>query len=335
MVDFKQIVQDLSGIAYNHPQINSFGFGDITQITNDIDTKQEPVYTKMYVVPGDVILAQNRLDYNFSIIILDQIDDDLSNQRDVMSDTLEIAKDIFTILYQSYTATYGGFSIDYEPLWGPNAVPFLERFETILGGWTLNLTIEQPFDYNTCVLPFSGLTLPTSVNYVNYKQIISDFEEIADAHLQINSFGYGDLEQLTNDIQTKVEPLYTRMYVIPDIATLAQNEMTYNFQIIIADTLDDDYSNQRDVMNDTLEICKDIFTVLYLSEYESVWGPNVSPFLERFETVLAGWTLNLTITQPFDYNRCDLPELPFVTQNKKWYELAELWKNVTTNWKNT
>jgi hypothetical protein len=168
---------------------------------------------------------------------LDQIDDDLTNQRDVMSDTLEITKDIFTILYQSYTAEFGGFSIDYEPLWGPNATPFLERFETILGGWTLNLTIEQPFDYNTCVLPFTGLTLPTSVNYVNYKQIINDFEEIADAHLQINSFGYGDLEQLTNDIQTKVEPLYTRMYVIPDIATLAQNEMTYNFQIIIADTL--------------------------------------------------------------------------------------------------
>jgi hypothetical protein len=335
MVDFKQIVQDLSGIAFNHPQINSFGFGDITQITNDIETKQEPLYTKMYVVPGDVILAQNRLDYNFSIIILDQIDDDLSNQRDVMSDTLEIAKDIFTILYQSYTSEFGGFSIDYEPLWGPNATPFLERFETILGGWTLNLTIEQPFDYNTCVLPFSGLTLPTSVNYVNYKQIISDLEEIADAHLQINSFGYGDLEQLTNDIQTKVEPLYTRMYVIPDIATLAQNEMTYNFQIIIADTLDDDYSNQQDVMNDTLEICKDIFTVLYLSEYESVWGDNVSPFLERFETVLAGWTLNLTITQPFDYNRCVLPELPFVITNKKWYELAELWKNVNTKWKNT
>jgi hypothetical protein len=333
ITNYKQIIQDLSGIAYHHPQINSFGYGDITQITMDIETKREPVYTKMYVVPGDTILNQNRIDYNFSIIILDRIEDDYSNQKDVMSDTLEICKDLFTILYQSYTSDFGGFSVFYEPLWGPNVTPFLERFETILGGWTLNITIEQPFDYNYCVLPFVNLNLPTSTNLVTYKQIIEDFEEIADKHLQINSFGFGDITQLTMNIETEKEPLYTRMYVIPTDTILNRNELTYNFQIIIADRLEDDYSNQRDIMSDTLEICKDIFTVLYLSEYESVWGASVSPFLEKFETVLAGWTMNLTITQPFDYNRCVLPERPF-TPNRKWSELAELWNQISQNWKN-
>jgi hypothetical protein len=333
MVNYKQLIQDLSGIAYYHEQINSFGYGDITQITNDIETKQEPVYTKMYVVPGEVVLAQNRLDYNFSIIILDQINDDYSNQQDVMSDTLEIAKDIFTILYQSYTATYGNFSVDYEPLWGPNVLPFTERFETILGGWTLNITIEQPFDYNTCVLPISGLTLPTSVNLVNYKQIIKDFQEIARAHEQINSYGFGDITQLTMDIDTKQEPVYPKMYMVPAATTFAQNELVLNFQIIIADQLNSDYSNQRDLMNDTLEICKDVFTVLYLSEYESEWNATCVPFLEEYETILGGWTMNLQITQPFDFNRCVIPERPFV--NKKWYELAELWNTISTDWKNT
>lgn len=333
ITNYKQIIQDLSGIAYHHPQINSFGYGDITQITMDIETKKEPVYTKMYVVPGDTILNQNRLDYNFSIIILDRIEDDYSNQKDVMSDTLEICKDLFTILYQSYTSDYGGFSIYYEPLWGPNVTPFLERFETILGGWTLNITLEQPFDYNTCVLPIVNLNLPPSTNLVNYKQVIEDLEEIADKHLQINSFGFGDITQLTMNVDTEKEPLYTRMYVIPTDTILNQNQLTYNFQIIIADRLEDDYSNQRDVMNDTLEICKDVFTVLYLSEYESEWGAVVSPFLERFETVLAGWTLNLTLTQPFDYNRCVLPERPFIP-NRRWFELSELWNQISQNWKN-
>ena len=85
-------------------------------------------------------------------------------------------------------------------------------------------------------------------------------------------------------------------------------------------------------MSDTLEIIKDIFTVLYLSEYESVWGASVNPFLESYETLLGGWTLNLQITQGFDYNRCDLPELPFTTPNKKWYELAELWNEISKKW---
>ena len=333
ITNYKQIIQDLSGIAYHHPQINSFGYGDITQITMDIETKREPVYTKMYVVPGQTVLNQNRIDYNFSIIILDRIEDDYSNQKDVMSDTLEICKDLFTILYQSYTSDFGGFSIFYEPLWGPNVSPFLERFETILGGWTLNITLEQPVDYNYCVLPIVDLNLPASTNLVTYKQVIEDLEEIADKHLQINSFGFGDITQLTMNIETEKEPLYTRMYVIPTDTILNRNELTYNFQIIIADRLEDDYSNQRDVMNDTLEICKDVFTVLYLSEYESVWGATCEPFLENYETVLAGWTMNLTITQPFDFNRCVLPERPFV-QNRRWFELAELWNQISQNWKN-
>jgi hypothetical protein len=58
----------------------------------------------------------------------------------------------------------------------------------------------------------------------------------------------------------------------------------------------------------------------------------VEPFLERFETILAGWTLNLTITQPFDYNRCELPELPFT--HSTWAELAELWNTISQDWEN-
>jgi len=332
IVNYKTIIQDLSGIAYYHNQINSFGYGDLTQITMDIETKKEPVYTKMYVVPGSVQLAQNRLLYNFSIIILDQINDDYSNQEEVMSDTLEICKDVFTILYQSYTANWGGFSIDYTPLWGPNVTPFTERFETVLGGWTMNLTIEQPFDYNSCVLPISGFTIPTSVNKVTYYQIIQDLKSLSVAHEQINSFGFGDITQLTMDIETKQSPIYTKLYIVPNDTVLDQNQLTYNFQVIVADRLKDDYSNQRDVMNDTLEIMKDVFTFLYLSEYESEWDATVEPFLERFEDVLAGWTMSLTLTQPFDYNRCNVPERPFV--NKKWYELAELWNTISIDWKN-
>lgn len=330
ITNFKQIIHDLSNIAWHNPQINSFGFGDITQITMDIETKKEPKYMKMYVVPGQVTLAQNAMLYQFSIIILDRINDDYSNQRDVMNDTLETTKDIFTILYQSYTARNGDFTLYYEPQWGPPCTPFLERFETILGGWTLNVTLQQPFDYNECVLPIIGLNLPPSVNLVNYKQLIDDMDEIARAHEQINSFGYGDITQLTMDVETKVEPEYPRFYIVPGETTLNQNELSYNLQMIFADRLEDDYSNQRDVMNDMLEIAKDVFTVLYLSEYESEWNATVEPFLESYETILAGWTLNVTITQPHDYNRCVLPERPFTSLT--WEELSELWNNVSQDW---
>jgi len=331
MVNYKQILADLSSIAYNHLQINSFGFGDITQLTMDVNTQKEPRYTRMYVLPQQVTLNQNILSYQFDIIICDQVNDDYSNQSEVISDTLEIAKDVWTILYQSYTQQYGNFSVSYQPQWNANVEPFLERFETILAGNTLSITIDQDFDYNTCVLPFSGLTLPTSVNLVNYKEIIEDMREIADKHLQINSFGFGDITQITMDVETKQEPKYKKMYVIPSTVSLQQNELATTLSIIILDQINDDYSNQQDVLNDCLEICKDIFTVLYLSEYETVWGASCIPFIERFETILGGFTLNVTLSQPFDYNRCVLPENSF---NYPWEEIAQLWNQINTDWEN-
>jgi hypothetical protein len=64
-----------------------------------------------------------------------------------------------------------------------------------------------------------------------------------------------------------------------------------------------------------------------------LWPASVEPFLENYETILTGWVMNIQLSQPFDYNRCDLPERPF-TRNFKWSELAELWKNVNKEWKN-
>ena len=153
MVNLKQIIEDLGNIAAHHEQISSFGFGDLTQITMDVESKQEPKYVRMYVMPQPVVFDRNGLIYSLSITIMDKIEQDYSNQKEVMSDTLLIMEDVFTILWQSYTQQFGNFTIDYEPQFGPQVTPFLERFETIVAGWTMILNITQLHDYNRCVLP--------------------------------------------------------------------------------------------------------------------------------------------------------------------------------------
>jgi hypothetical protein len=334
MVNYYQIIQDLSGIAYHHPQINSFGYGDITQITMDVETNKEPVYARMYVVPGDVIIRQNRLNINLNIIVMDIINDDYSNQLEVMSDTLETIKDIWTILYQSYTAQYGGFTIDYEPLWSPEVEPFLERFESVLGGHTIRLTIELPYDYNTCVIPDTEV-FPQDQSFSSYYQVVEDFENFAKNHKQLNSYGFGDLTQFTNDIETKKEPIYPKMYFIPQTSRFDPNHMHIRWHVLCMDQLNADLSNQREVMSDTLQTIIDLFSRAYLSDYESDWDALVTPWIEQTETTLCGWLLDMSITQKFDFNRCVLPETPFVATGKKWYELAELWNNISTSWKKT
>ena len=334
MLNYKQILTFFSSIAYHNPQIKSFGFGDLTQCTNDITTKKEPQYQRMYVVPSQVTLNQNEIHYNFNVIFMDKVEDDLSNLEDVMSDTMETAKDIWTIFYQSYTAAQGDFSWIIQAEWEPNLVPFQERFETVLGGWTLQISMVAPFDYNSCVVP-DTFSFPQDESFSSYYQIISDWRSFANGHAQIRSFGFGDYTQLTNDITTKKEPLYPRLYFVPDNTRLSPNHMHVTWKVICADRIEDDLSNQQDVLSDTLEIMKDLFSYAYLSDYDADWGSTLEPWLEETETILGGWTMTFSIQQKFDYNRCVLPELPFVIDNYTWEELNELWKNVSTTWKDT
>ena len=333
-INYKQIVADLGSIAYHHPQIKSFGFGDLAQCTNDIVTKKEPLYTRMYVVPGEVRLNENHLHYRFSIIIMDRVDDDQSNQSDIMSDTLRTVMDVWTILLQSYTARQGDFSWNLVVDENPDIFPFIERFETILGGWTLNVSFQVAFDYNSCTPPVIGnFQFPEDQQYNSYKYVLDEFQEFANLHRQINSYGFGDIEQLTNDIITKKEPHYPRMYVLPDSTHIHVGHIHLGWRVFFVDKLNNDISNFTEVLSDQLEIVKDFFAKLYLSDFEAGWEATVTPFYEKTETILSGWMIDFHFIQKYSYDRCVLPELPFTT-GLTWAEVAELWKNVSKDWKN-
>ncbi len=333
-MNYKQLLTYFSSIAYHHEQIKSFGFGDITQCTNDLTTKQEPKYTRMYVVPNNVEFNENHIHYNFHIIIMDVIDDDLSNQPEVMSDTLSIITDVWTVFWQSYTYEQGDFSNIIVGDWGPEVHPFLERFQTNLGGWTMNIKMSAPFDYNSCVIPIrNDYGFGQDQSFSSYLQIIEDWKEFADKHEQVNSFGFGDIHQLTNDVLTDVEPLYPRMYFVPERTRLNTNHLHITWRLIICDKVEEDLSNQQDVLSDTLEIMKDFYAKAYLSDYDVEWNANLEPWLEKTETILGGWTLTLSIQQKFDYNRCVLPITSFA-DGITWEELERKWKEINQQWDN-
>lgn len=331
-VTYKQILTYFSSIALNHEQINSFGFGDYKQITNDILTKQEPKYPRMYVVPEQVQFNQNHIHYNFGVVFMDRVEDDLSNLEEVMSDTLELASDIFTVFYQSYTYEQGDFSKIAVGDWSPEVVPFTERFNTILGGHTLHIKLTIPFDYNSCNLPIvNDFSFGQDESFSSYYQMIRDWKQFAQAHEQVNSFGFGDVTQLVDDVETKVEPLYPRLYFIPETTTLNQNQLDINFDVRCLDRVEDDLSNQQDVLSDTLEIMKDFYAKAYLSDYEVLWNASLNPILQETQTELGGWSLIVTIQQKFDYNRCVLPIDSFA-EGITWEELNRRWKEINQEW---
>lgn len=334
-ITYKQILTYFSSIAYYHEQINSFGFGDLTQCTEDIVTKKTPKFTRLYLVPENVEFNDNHIHYNFAVVIMDQLNDDLSNMDDVMSDTLEIAMDVWTVFWQSYTAEQGDFSDIIMGDWEPDTHPFIERFDMVVGGWTMHLKMSAPFDYNRCDLPIiDDYGFPQDESYSSYKQILIDWKRFAEAHQQVQSYGFGPAEQLTMDLETKKEPKYPRLYFIPNRTRINEGHMHITWDVIICDRINNDLSNLQDVMSDTLEIAKDFFSKAYLSDYDAEFDAMLDPWIERTETVLGGWNLQLSIQQKFDYNRCVLPINSFIQQGLTWEELMDMWMDVNKHWDN-
>jgi hypothetical protein len=332
MVNYKQILADFASIAYHHEQIQSYGFGDYKQITNDLMTKLPTKFIRMYVIPGESLLNQNYITHKFAIVIMDKVEDDLSNLKDVMSDTLEIVKDIWTVFYQSYTSQYGGFSWNILPEQDPIIVPFTEKFDEIVGGWTLNLSTYIPFDYNRCDIPIDfNYNFPQDQVFQSYKIILDDLNKFATLHEQINSYGFGDIQQITNDIITKQTPLWPRMYVLPSDTTIHSGQLQMQWQVYFLDITNDDLTNQEDNLNDCMEIAKDLMAKLYLSDYEAFWNATIEPVLQAFETNVTGWMLTISLRQKSDYNRCVLPLTNF-SPNLTWEEVNELWRKVREQW---
>ena len=71
---------------------------------------------------------------------------DDSNEQEILSDTLQIALDIITLIKEEqHEGLYTKEDFDIEP--------FTERFDNALAGWVFTLPIEVTNDYQTCNIP--------------------------------------------------------------------------------------------------------------------------------------------------------------------------------------
>jgi len=166
---------------------------------------------------------------------------------------------------------------------------------------------------------------------LNYKNIIDDFQLLADKHKQINSFSSGDINQLIfwteridgKDNDENNAPIYPIMYCIPSDVTRGEQELVYGFNIIIADIMDTktSYDIQAELWSDTLQIAEDILAQFkysvtssqgdYETKYDIETPTTITPFNEAYSDNLVGWNLDISIIVDNPLNRCLSPYKPF------------------------
>lgn len=140
-ISLRSLVAQLKSLGENHRQINTVQYGAYKNVLdNDI------VYPLMHYdytnasINGRVILL------DFSIYILDRTI--ISNELEVLSDTLLIAQDVIAQLKSKYYDVIlgNGITIDF----------LIEENADITGGCMINVSFELPYIADRCAIPTEG-----------------------------------------------------------------------------------------------------------------------------------------------------------------------------------
>jgi hypothetical protein len=140
----KQYQQSQVGIG-----LNSFGFGNIVEFGNTNNTGMTPTYPFVFVTPQNVSYEENIVTYNMSLIFADRINDDLSNEVDVISDMDIQARRFMSFIKRGMNQTPDLYN-KMDIVLPTNAVPFQERFNDFVGGVALDCNFVVFTDINAC-----------------------------------------------------------------------------------------------------------------------------------------------------------------------------------------
>jgi hypothetical protein len=140
----KQYQQSQIGIG-----LNSFGFGNIVEFGNTNNTGMTPTYPFVFVTPQNISYEENIVTYNMSLIFADRINDDLSNEVDVVSDMDIQARRFMSFIKRGMNQTPDLYE-KMDIVLPTNAVPFQERFNDFVGGVALDCNFVVFTDINAC-----------------------------------------------------------------------------------------------------------------------------------------------------------------------------------------
>ena len=148
--------------------------------------------------------------------------------------------------------------------------------------------------------------------FYNITQIIKD-ELLNDVN--INTVSTGDI----TDVNLYEFEIFPIGHIIINGVEQAEQTLTFSLSILVADVVNKSKEltvdrlkgndNVQDILNTQLTVLNNLIQrlrkgTLYEEKYQLLGNPQLSPFYERFENQLAGWTADVSIQIHNDINIC-------------------------------
>ena len=160
MITFRNAVGFLETIADKHYMINSFHSGFMDEV--DINKLGATDYVILYAEPGTATVDKGVMTYNFTIYVLDMINDEVgdapNNERlgrlDTLSENLQILQDVINEFHKSlYSTSWVDDEVVLElPI---SCEPFTARFDNLLSGWSASISMQVNNKNNLCIVPIT------------------------------------------------------------------------------------------------------------------------------------------------------------------------------------
>ena len=152
--------------------------------------------------------------------------------------------------------------------------------------------------------------------YISYHRIIDFFKQYQQQSPRLNSFGHGDVIMFSENMSGSTSQ-YPYMFATPITIIYNENTTQYQFQILFADIVNTDLSNEIDVITDMSIEAKNLIAEIRrgdLQDYmDCIIPATSSTFMERFNDHVGGVQLDLTIEVFDDINACVMYPTPTPT----------------------
>jgi len=168
---YNNVINTLLRLGEYHEQISTTSVGDIWQV----DIEKQTKFPLLHINPTNVTTGDSQLVYNFQIFIMDMVTEKadwtknfqdanfpklaktLSNEQDVLNETLQVCTDFIGMLRHSSRQSIEGVNDINEPIYFTQdqftIEPFSERFDNLCCGWVFNIGVLVQNDFQTCDIP--------------------------------------------------------------------------------------------------------------------------------------------------------------------------------------